>query len=156
MNYNQIVGYNIRSKRETFHETQKNLADSLKIKENTLSNYELGKRAIPFKHLVFIANRYASTIDSFFIEPEVYEEQQINNIELNIKAKDFVEYVKAFFPIACSEEALKDGIFKKAYYKHRDMFSKITVKSNIPVESAINCYKIYNDTLSIGEFYGAE
>ena len=54
---------------------------------------------------------------------------------------------KTSYPITVSEDALKDEIFRKSYYKHKDMYSNLSITSPIPVEIAAECYEMYKESL---------
>lgn len=49
--------------REDFDKTQKEIAALLRIDQRVYSNYETGKREIPVRHLIVLANFYGTTID---------------------------------------------------------------------------------------------
>lgn len=49
--------------RENFGKTQKEIAALLRIDQRVYSNYETGKREIPVRHLIVLANFYGTTID---------------------------------------------------------------------------------------------
>lgn len=49
--------------REDFDKTQKEIAALLRIDQRVYSNYETGKREIPVRHLIVLANFYETTID---------------------------------------------------------------------------------------------
>lgn len=49
--------------REDFDKTQKEIAVLLGIDQRVYSNYETGKREIPVRHLIVLADYYGTTID---------------------------------------------------------------------------------------------
>ncbi len=49
--------------REDSYKTQKEIAALLGIDQRVYSNYETGKREIPVRHLIVLANYYGTTID---------------------------------------------------------------------------------------------
>ena len=49
--------------REDFDKTQKEIAALLGIDQRVYSNYETGKREIPVRHLIVLADYYDTTID---------------------------------------------------------------------------------------------
>ena len=53
----------LRALREDNDLTQKEIADYLHIKQNTYSQYENGKRAIPFERVVALAKYYNVSLD---------------------------------------------------------------------------------------------
>ncbi len=54
---------NLMELREDFGKTQKEIAALLGIDQRVYSNYETGKREIPVRHLIVLANYYGTTID---------------------------------------------------------------------------------------------
>ena len=54
---------NLVELREDFGKTQKEIAALLSIDQRVYSNYETGKREIPVRHLIVLADYYGTTID---------------------------------------------------------------------------------------------
>jgi len=54
---------NLVELREDFGKTQKEIAALLGIDQRVYSNYETGKREIPVRHLIVLADYYGTTID---------------------------------------------------------------------------------------------
>ena len=53
----------LRDLREDTDKAQKEIAAILGIDQRTYSNYETGKREIPVRHLIVLANFYGVSID---------------------------------------------------------------------------------------------
>ena len=53
----------IRDLREDMDLTQKEIADYLKIRQNTYSQYETGQRQIPLEYLIQLAKFYKTSTD---------------------------------------------------------------------------------------------
>lgn len=53
----------LRDLREDADKAQKEIAAVLGIDQRTYSNYEIGKREIPVRHLITLANYYGVSID---------------------------------------------------------------------------------------------
>ena len=59
----------LRDLREDADKAQKEVAAYLGIDQRTYSNYETGKREIPVRHLIALANYYEVSID-YLVERE--------------------------------------------------------------------------------------
>ena len=53
----------IRDLREDHELTQKQIADYLKIRQNTYSQYETEQRQLPLEHLIALAKLYKTSTD---------------------------------------------------------------------------------------------
>lgn len=124
INDDNRLGNNIRSLRNAYGDTQKDLAKYLNSiylirKRNTISQYESGKRIPDDDIKKAIAKRYMVS---------VYELQYCDFTglkKINYDKDVFWKNLEIFFPIISSEKALKICDFNTAYILHKKIYSKL-------------------------------
>lgn len=80
LNAKEIFGRNLRKLRESRSLLQKDFADIIGVKKNSLSNYENGKQLPDALMLKKIADFFGTTIDALLSEAEIVAD---NNIKTN-------------------------------------------------------------------------
>lgn len=146
------LGLNILALRKAFSKTQLEMANDLDIKHNTISQYENGVQVPEREILLRIAKYFKVTENELiygdFSHLKKFNASLFNNKEINDK------YFENMFPIICSEEALKNNNFKKAYNIQIQIHDAIIEKkdfeeSKIPL--FLELYKqAYNDGIVEG------
>jgi len=105
------VGKNIKKLRQAYGESQQNLADAIHVSPSAIANYEKGDRVVDIQKLQAIALRYRYPVEQL-IRISMSPRKQKSNF---IVSKKITEMFKTIFPLFCSEKALEDSSFKRAY-----------------------------------------
>ena len=133
------VGRNIKDLRKAHGETQEELGRFLNIEGNTVSMYESGKRQPDLDMLQKIAARYGRPLDEFV-------RADFSSLDLTKVVLTWESIASSFeimFPLACSDEALKDASFAEGYNITKRILSKLkqggTVARSL-FEKAIDAY----------------
>lgn len=150
MTKNERIGMNVRSLREAHCETQEELGFRLNLTKNAISNYERGKRSIPYDVLKEIA--------TYYMVPEmVLINADLSNMEeINDKFNDdmYPSFFHALFPLKVSEEAMKNEHFKRAYMSHDSLYEMYLNNGCIDTKLVHECLNEYldacvNNTISL-------
>lgn len=107
----RMIGENIRALRKRYGETQKELAEALKLTEQAVSHYEKGKRVPDIQTIESIANHY-------MITPEQLISSDLRNIpevEISANFSQLTKLSEVMYPTFISDKAMKDNAFKKGY-----------------------------------------
>lgn len=133
------LGRNIKDLRKAHGETQQELGRFLNVEDNTISMYENGKRQPDLETLQKIAVRYGRPLDEFV-------RADFSSLDLTKVALTWESIASSFeimFPIACSDEALKDPSFAEGYNITNRILAEIkqggTVARSL-FEKAIDAY----------------
>lgn len=137
------VGANIRSLRDFHGEKLEDLAFSLDIDISDISRYENGKRYPNHKILEKIARHYCITLDELIYEDfsrlhsgflQFTDTQKINEIS------------DMLFPIVCSEQAMRDEWFQKAYRIHIRIFENLKKGISYSEKEMDECFTCYENS----------
>lgn len=78
----EFVGCRIKNVREANHLTQNKFSEKMHITQQTLSRYENGKTAIPYKILEDISTQFSVPVSYFFgIDAENFSEEEFRLVE---------------------------------------------------------------------------
>lgn len=137
------VGKNIRSLRDFHGEKLEDLAFCLDIDVSDISRYENGKRYPNHKTLEKIARHYSITLDEL-----IYEDfSRLHNDLLQFtKPQKINEISDLLFPIVCSEKALRDELFQKAYTIHIRMFENLKKGISYSEKEMEECLAYYGNS----------
>jgi len=105
------IGKNIKKLRLTYGETQQELADAIHVSASAIANYESGDREVDLQKLQAIAAHYR-------YPAEQLARENLSNrkmADLSFDYDTIMETCKIMLPLFCSERALEDSDFKKAY-----------------------------------------
>ena len=105
------VGRNIKDLRKAHGETQEELGRFLNVEGNTISMYESGKRQPDLDMLQKIASRYGRPLDEFVRA----DFSSVDLTEVSLTWESIASSFEIMFPIACSDEALKDASFAEGF-----------------------------------------
>lgn len=139
--------YNLRNLRNTYGETQLNLANALDLSNSVISKYESGKGLLKLENLTKIAKHYMIPIDLLLQEDVPFIEIPEDDLYCK-KALD------ALLPIISSEEALKNSDFKKAYELHLSLYENIFTDDEISSSEIDKCISLYNNAYKAGIIEG--
>lgn len=123
---NNKIGENIRNLRKACGETQKDLAQVLNVSETAITNYEKGTRQPDMQTLKAIADHYDFPLERIM-------EEDLSWLDFTSHSIDWDSYItvfKAIFPIICSEKAMNNAHFSKAYAITEEIRQKIIVHEN--------------------------
>ncbi|PCH75689.1 MAG: transcriptional regulator [Flavobacteriaceae bacterium] len=70
MNTNEIIGHNIKEYRKSFGYKQDHLANYLSITREQISNYELGKRDVPYENIERLCQLFGIGLEALLEENE--------------------------------------------------------------------------------------
>jgi len=115
----QRLGHNIRCIRVAYGETQEDLGAAIGVEKNTVSYYENGKREPNKDTLRAIAVHYMVSVE------ELLSSDFSNIGEIVVNPNALWEHIDEVFPVTCSDAALKNAHFKKAYTIHRKFFDQL-------------------------------
>ena len=111
MNDSKQIGANIRSLRRAYGETLEQLANVIEVGKGLISEYEHGVKMPNRDKLCEIAKHYNTPVDVILHSDLTGLEE--HPITINIDKLDML--YKTIFPIASSNEALCDELFKRAF-----------------------------------------
>lgn len=124
------IGRNIHDLRKAHGETQYELGKVINVNANTVAMYEGGKRLPDIQIIQDIASHYGYSVDQLL-------EGDFSQFDFQIDSITWDKMISVFevqFPIICSELAMQDNHFEKAYQqtkeiweslkKHRDIMSR--------------------------------
>lgn len=134
------LGENIRNLRTTYGETQLDLANAIGAHSPaTISNFENGTR-LPQRGesrdlLISIAKHYRITEDSLL-------HGSFSGQPISVLSSDVKESIEKLLPIICTDKALKNNNFKKAFDLHIELFNLI-LKNNVSESRIEECIMLY-------------
>ena len=119
MDIKKKIGKNIRSLRVAYGETQEKLSEIIGYSKNTVSNYESGIREPDQGILTAIAKHYSVSVEELLTS-------DFSNIDsITINQDFFWDNIDVLLPVTCSDSALQNKHFKKAYDIHRNFFDRL-------------------------------
>ena len=148
MTQDEKLARNIRCLREAFGETQEELAFSLGVSKNAVSNYECGTRRPKPDVLAKIAEHFT------FSTEEILNDDYSALLSVNPDVKKMRSSIRILFPIIGSESAMEDRNFRIGIEKHRALYKCLAEKNpdvNLAEElsdAAWNAYSEVDDDTS--------
>lgn len=119
MNIRKKLGKNIRSLRVAYGETQEKLSEIIGYSKNAVSNYESGIREPEQDTLAAIARHYSVSVEELLTS-------DFSNIgKIMVNQAVFWDNIDILLPVTCSDSALQNENFKKAYDAHRKFFDQL-------------------------------
>lgn len=142
MDNDKLLGKNIKNIRESYRETQEELAHILDLGDRqAIYNYETGKRNPHYDILSKIAKHYGVTVDLL-----LNSEFKKNN--LNITSNDFYSNIYKIYPVLSTEKALENKYFNIALKKHKELFDGIKNKNTDGLDLCFSlCIDNYLDAI---------
>ena len=137
------VGKNIRSLREFYREKLEDLAFNLDIDVSDISRYENGKRYPNHKTLEKIARHYCITLDELIYGD--FSHLRSDFLQFTDPQK-INELSDTLFPIVCSEKALRDEWFQKAYMIHIRIFENLKKGISYSEKEMNECLTCYGNS----------
>lgn len=138
MDIRKKLGRNIRGLRAAYGETQEQLSEAVGYSKNAVSNYENGIREPDQDTLAVIAKHYSVSIEELLTS----DFSNLDNINITIN-QDILNIIDVLLPVICSDTALQNKNFKKAYDIHRQFFDQLR-KSNIDgIDNITVCFNEY-------------
>lgn len=113
------LGNNIRSLRIANGETQEQLGQAIGVEKNTISYYENGKREPSKDILSAIASYYMVSVE------EILSSDLSGLGKIVIDQNVLWENIDIVLPAACSDTALLNKHFRKAYTIHQTIFEQL-------------------------------
>ena len=133
-----MITKNLRYLRKKYKETQLELSKSLNIAQNTLSDYENGKRSIPDSTARDIAYHYRITMyDLLSTDISTNDTSPIPDKDLMLRV------LNAMFPIIQSPLSSEDSEFDEAYEKTILLRSRIGAGQKIDLDEIIECLVLF-------------
>lgn len=136
------LGKNIRGLRKATGETQLNLALAIGASgPNVISQYESGERMPERDYLLKIAKHFRITENELlhgnFENFKNITKAPIDNPSFNIAM------MEKMFPLICTDEALQNQNFKKAYQIHAELLSQLHQGLEVETEKIEPCMELY-------------
>jgi len=136
------LGKNIRGLREAAGETQLDLALAIGASgSNAISQYESGERMPKRDYLLRIAKHYRITENELlhgnFEKVKNFAKAPVGDPAYNISM------MKKMFPLICTDEALQNLNFKKAYDIHTTLLSQLYQEQEFDAEKIEPCMELY-------------
>ena len=71
--FNRTLGKRVRGLRKRYGWTQQQLAERMKMKQHTVSRYEIGEYGLSVWQLAMLSSVFAITIESWFIDDATWQ-----------------------------------------------------------------------------------
>lgn len=120
MTVTERIGTNVCALRKFYGETQEELAESIGVTKNAVSNYEKGKREPSKDILNDIANHYGVLVDAIVNE----NFDSMGKLNINLRTHD--KKIGSLFPLITSDKAMANQHFKRAYKNHMELYDSIS------------------------------
>ena len=147
-NYYYKLGLNIKALRETYHETQQELASAIGVdtenKGPSISNYERGERIPQRDYLFKIAKHYRVTVDEL-IHCDYYSDALTLDM-IDAISKDIFNLL----PIINNEQASENSNFNRAYDLHIFIKNKFQNKEDFDISIFNECKELYSNAANEG------
>ena len=152
------AGINIRTLREAFGETQLDLAAALGFDSPaTVSMYESGSRGQNrVEVLERIAWHYRITLDELLHKNYSSLRDTISSIGRKLSVSETADaisiekirnHLQSLFPMACSDNALREPYFRQAYRKHMDALAEFPWTKSDLNQISQRCCSYYHASL---------
>lgn len=146
------LGNNIRALRKAFGKSQLEMAMDLNINDSTISQYENAIQPPERDILLKIAKYFKITENELvygdFSNLGKFDVSVLENKELNKK------YFESMLPIICSDEALENDNFKKAYKIHIEFYNSILEEKDVNVDNVEIFLELYKKAYDEGVVEG--
>ncbi len=133
----QRLGKNIRCIRVAYGESQEKLGEAIGVEKNTVSYYENGKREPNKDILRAIAVHYMVSVEELLTG----DFSSLEKITVNQNA--LWEHIDEVLPVTCSEQAMANPHFKKAYEIHRHFFDLLSKVNMDGIDNIDVCLEEY-------------
>jgi len=133
------IGKNIKRLRQAYGETQQELADAINVSASAVANYERGDRDVDLQKLQAIATRYRYPLEQL-IRTNLFSRKPA---KLSFCFDEIIKLLNIMLPLLCSEEALENKEFLKAYQCHlkiRGNFEKCIEPRVEDIETSFDFY----------------
>lgn len=137
MDIRKRLGKNIHGLRVAYGETQEQLSEAIGYSKNTVSNYENGSREPDQNTLAAIAKHYSISVEELLTS----DLSNIDNITIN--KKFFLDNIDVLLPVTCTDTALQNRNFKKAYDVHRKFFNHLRKSNMDGINDITVCFNEY-------------
>ena len=137
MDIRKRLGRNIRGLRVAYGETQEQLSETIGYSKNAVSNYENGIREPEQDTLAVIAKHYSISVEELLTS----NFSALDNITINQDI--FWDNIDVLLPVTCSDTALQNKNFKKAYDVHRKFFDQLRKSNMDGIDNITICFNEY-------------
>lgn len=137
MDIRKRLGKNIRGLRVAYGETQEKLSEAIGYSKNAVSNYENGIREPEQDTLATIAKHYSISVEELLTS----DFSNIDNITIN--QDSFWNNIDVLLPVTCTDTALQNKNFKKAYDIHRKFFNQLRKSNMDKIDDITVCFNEY-------------
>lgn len=137
MDIRKRLGRNIRGLRVAYGETQEQLSETIGYSKNAVSNYENGIREPEQDTLAVIAKHYSISVEELLTS----DFSDLDNITINQDI--FWDNIDVLLPVTCSDTALQNKSFKKAYDVHRKFFDQLRKSNMDGIDNITICFNEY-------------
>ena len=142
------IGKNIKGLRKACGQTLLDLAVDIGIEVSTISQYETGKR-VPQRDIISKIAKHFRITESELIHGDFSHMKDMTTVPVNNKRYNAIVFDK-FFPVICTDEAMKNDNFKKGYQIHIKLYD-LLLKENVFDDSQISlCLELYKKSYEEG------
>jgi len=135
------IGTNIKNLRQAYSETQQELADIINVSVSAIANYEKGDRQVDLQKLQAIATHYKYTLEQL-VRVDISPHQAH---DLSFEYSTLIEVLKIILPLFCSEKALSNTAFKKAYESTLSIWETVEKGEEPTPELVVKCFDNYEE-----------
>jgi transcriptional regulator with XRE-family HTH domain len=137
------IAKNIKNLRQAYGETQQELADTINVSVSAIANYEKGDRQVDLQKLQAIATHYRCTLEQL-VRVDISSHQLHDS---SFEYSTLIEVLKGLLPLFCSDKALSNDAFKRAYESTLRMWEAVE-RSEEPTSELVDaCFDNYEDAL---------
>lgn len=133
----QRLGKNIKCIRVAYGESQEKLGEAIGVEKNTVSYYENGKREPNKDILRAIAVHYMISVEELLTG----DFSKLEKITVN--QNTLWEHIDEVLPVTCSEKAMTNSHFKRAYEIHRHFFDQLRQVKMDGIDEIDMCFEEY-------------
>ncbi len=133
----QRLGKNIKCIRVAYGESQEKLGEAINVEKNTVSYYENGKREPNKDILRAIAVHYMISVEELLTG----DFSKLEKITVNQNA--LWEHIDEVLPVTCSEKAMTNLHFERAYEIHRHFFDQLRLVKMDGIDEIDVCFEEY-------------
>ena len=142
------LGKNIRALRKAFGKSQYDMSMDLNMCDTTISQYENGIQIPERDKLLQIAKYFKVT------ENELIYGDFSHLKNFNLSLVDNEKCFEYMFPVICSDDALKNKNFKKAYDIHMQIYENLKNGKDFDEEPDFTFLELYKEAYNEGRIEG--
>jgi len=137
------IAKNIKKLRQAYGETQQELADTINVSVSAVANYEKGDRQVDLQKLQAIAMHYRCTLEQLtrgdISPPQLHDS--------SFEYSTLMEVLKIILPLFCSDKALNNEAFKRAYESTLRIWETVERGEEPAFKLVDACFDNYEDAI---------